>query len=826
MKIGKTGHAFLIEKTGMLLSSSAQTEPITFEQGNPIRIKGSEAKNVLISQTSTYLEDHFDGLHNIDRLEQFTFKINEKKHFLQVTPYQHEGGIDWLVVVVIPESDFMEQIHKNNFFTLILIFIILSISIVVGIIATNLVIKPLNRMNSSAADLAQGNWGEELIESSIAEVNDLAVSFNLMGKQFGESFKKREKRIKELKCLHSISKLVEEKIAVDEILQGVADLIPHSWQYPGITCAQIKLEGQSYKSDNFKETEWLLSREITVSRMRVGTVEVYYIEKKPEIDEGPFLKEERNLINAVAERIGQIIEHKQAEESLTKSEERFRGVFDQAAVGVARLTPDGKGVEVNNKLCDIVGYPKDELLTKTFQEITHPDGLQIDLAYVNQLLNDEIKTYSMEKRYYKKSGDVIWINLTVSLMREINNDPDYFIAIIEDITERKQAEKEREQLQSKFQQAVKMQAVGTLAGGIAHEFNNLLGVIMGCADMARDEVPKDSFAKVQLDKVMKASYRVKDLVKQILTFSRQSQQQRISANLCPLVKESVKLIVASIPSSVEIKRDLDAACANTKVDPTEIQQIVMNFCSNAVWAMKEKGLLTITLNEVNLTNHDELILKGPEAGRYVKLSFSDTGCGMDKETVSRIFDPFFTTKEAGDGTGMGLSIVYGIIESYGGTIAVDSEVGIGTTFHLYFPVTDEPATEENVVVEEDPKGTERILFVDDEKIYAEMGEDMISRLGYDVDLKINSKEALDSFKADPNKYDLMITDQIMPHLSGEELVKEMRSIRPKMPIILCTGYSTQMDEKKSKLLGINAFAYKPITKNDIAKLIRKVLDAS
>ncbi len=379
------------------------------------------------------------------------------------------------------------------------------------------------------------------------------------------------------------------------------------------------------------------------------------------------------------------------------------------------------------------------------------------------------------------------------------------------------------QLEFKLQQAVKMQAVGTLAGGIAHEFNNLLSVIMGCTDMARREVPSDSFVKTQLDNVMTASYRVKDLVKQILTFSRQANQIKISLNFCSVVKESLKLIHSSIPSSVEIRENIDSTCGNVLVDPTEIQQIVMNLSSNAVWAMREKGIIEINLSQVHLTAGEASTL-GLAEDSYIKLSLADNGRGMDNETKTRIFDPFYTEKAVGKGTGMGLSIIYAIMESYKGTITVESESDKGTTFHLYFPISHEPAVAKSEEVEKIPKGSERILFVDDNDVYAEMGAEMIGRLGYDVDLRMNSREALNVFKADPENYDLVITDQIMPDLSGEELVQEIRTIRPDMPIILCTGYSSQMDDEKARMLGIDKFAYKPIVMKDIAMLIRKVLD--
>ncbi len=503
-------------------------------------------------------------------------------------------------------------------------------------------------------------------------------------------------RIKELNCQYKLSRLVEKDKAIGEILQETVKLIPPAWQYPEITCAQIRLDERSYKTDNFSETPWLQSKHIVVFGEKAGAVDVYYLEERTEIDEGPFLKEERDLINVIAERLGHTIE-------------------------------------------------------------------------------------------------------------------------------RKLAEKERLKLEEKLRQAIKMQAVGTLAGGIAHEFNNLLGVIIGCADMARDEVPPDSFARTQLDKVLTASDKVKILVTQILSFSHQTQQKKVAVNLGSQVKESLKLIRPSIPSSVEIIENLDIICNTIFVDPTEIQQIIMNLCSNAVWAMKENGTLKINLCQLQLTVPKATSL-AIEEGKYIQLSFVDNGTGMDNETKLRVFEPFYTQKEVGQGTGMGLAIVYAIMESYQGTIAVESVVGNGTAFHLYFPVSGEPTVEKQEQIDEVPTGNERILLVDDEKIYSKMMELMLGRLGYAVDKKTNSEEALESFRATPDNYDLLITDQVMPGLSGEELIQEIRKIKSDMPTILCTGYSSQMNEKKAEMVGINKFAHKPIMKQELARLIRTVLD--
>ncbi len=501
-----------------------------------------------------------------------------------------------------------------------------------------------------------------------------------------------------------------------------------------------------------------------------------------------------------------------------KVEKEFEDLFNLSQDLMCISSLDGEIFKVNPSWEKTLGYTSAEIIELGWKKLVHPADLEpVDKKIEKQLKGEPVLDFV--NRYRCKDGTYRTLE-----WKSFPSEDGKVYATARDITERKKVEEEKIKLEEQLRQAIKMQAVGTLAGGIAHEFNNLLGVIMGCADMARDEIDKGSFARIQLDKVMEASHRVKDLVKQILTFSRKSQQNKISVDFCSLVKESIKLIQSSIPSSVRITISIDSACGNVTVDPTEVQQIILNLCSNAVCAMNERGELSIRLTKVHLVNHDELISKGLTAGNYAKLSFSDTGCGMDQATCSQIFDPFFTTKEVGQGTGMGLSIVYGIIESYSGIITVESEVGKGATFHLYFPVRKKLAAEKYLKIETIPKGNERILFVDDEEMYGDMGKDMLTHLGYEVILKKSSSSALEVFKAAPDNYDIIITDQVMPDLSGDELAKEIRLIRTDMPIILCTGYSSQMDPEKASILGVNAFVFKPFAKLEIAKLIRKVLD--
>ena len=399
------------------------------------------------------------------------------------------------------------------------------------------------------------------------------------------------------------------------------------------------------------------------------------------------------------------------------------------------------------------------------------------------------------------------------------------LGIARDITKRKQAEKERVKLESQLQQAQKMEAIGTLAGGIAHDFNNLLGVILGFAEMAQDQAPEDSLIHADLDKVLSAGHRAKDLVAQILAFSRQTKSEQIHLHPQPILKEAIKLIRSSIPTTISVEQNIEDGCGAIKADPTQLHQIIMNLCTNSYQAMEEHGgILSITLDRTELTTDDLREEPSLIPGSYVQLTVADTGPGIDLDIQKHIFDPYFTTKEVGKGTGLGLSVVHGIVKNHGGMISADSKVGEGTTFHVFFPELIEMIEENVVAAQSMPTGNERILFVDDERSLADMGKQLLERSGYSVTALTSSREALEMFRAQPDQFDLVITDQTMPGLTGVNLAQAIFAIQQNMPIILCTGYSTTISKKKALAMGIREFVMKPMLKNDIAPLIRKVLD--
>ena len=395
--------------------------------------------------------------------------------------------------------------------------------------------------------------------------------------------------------------------------------------------------------------------------------------------------------------------------------------------------------------------------------------------------------------------------------------------ISRDITERKQAERERIRLEDQLGRAQKMEAIGTLAGGIAHDFNNILMAIIGFTELALMDAGKGTNQERHLHAVRKAGSRAKDLVKQILTFSRYSEQELRPVQVKAVVNEVMKLIRATLPSTIQIKQDIKSD-STIMADPVQVHQVMMNLCTNAGHAMmKHGGVLDISLTDVEL---DKAFLEeqhGINPGHYIKLTVTDTGHGMSQEILDRIYDPYFTTKPQGEGTGLGLSVVHGIVKSYKGVIIVMSEPGKGTTFDIFLPVMGADSSLDERPDDPLPTGNGCILFIDDEPVLTDVGTNMLEKLGYEVVTKTSSIEAIELFKAHPENFDLVITDMTMPGMTGEALAGEIMNVRPDIPIILCTGFSHQINKQRAIQLGIRAFIMKPFVLRDIGNAVREAL---
>lgn len=402
-----------------------------------------------------------------------------------------------------------------------------------------------------------------------------------------------------------------------------------------------------------------------------------------------------------------------------------------------------------------------------------------------------------------------------------------------EIAERMEAQASAKKLGRQLQQSQKMEAIGTLAGGISHDFNNILAVIMGYTELANVHANagcanRNCPVGKDLDLVLKASERAKKLVRQILTFSRQQDDEKIPLQLGPVVKDALALLRASLPQSIEIRTNIVCKDAQVLANATQLHQIIMNLGTNAHHAMRETGgILAVEVEEIEIQEIDKKskgLLLAP--GRYLLMKICDNGCGMDRSVLDKIFDPYFTTKPLGQGTGMGLAVVHGIVKSYEGLITVYSEPGKGTSFLIYLPqLCEKPSELVKHCNEEIRMGSERILLVDDETLVARMQAELLESLGYSVTPETDPLRALQIFIADPKAYDLIFTDMTMPGMNGADLTKKILAVRSGIPIILCTGFSELVNEDKARSLGVKAFAMKPLVRKSIATIVRKALDS-
>ncbi len=408
--------------------------------------------------------------------------------------------------------------------------------------------------------------------------------------------------------------------------------------------------------------------------------------------------------------------------------------------------------------------------------------------------------------------------------------PNQFACIVADITDRKRGEEEREKLETRLRQAQKMEAIGTLAGGIAHDFNNILAALMGYTHLAKDCIASDSEPYAYLSEIDKASIRAKELVSQILAFSRQSDQEKSPLKIQLILKETLKLLRETIPATITLDHDINPDCRMVLADPTQLHQVIMNLCTNAYHAMREEhGTLTVRLDEIFIDAEAAAAHRDLGEGPYVRLTVSDTGHGMEEVTMAHIFDPYYTTKEVGDGTGLGLATVLGIVTEHGGAITVQSKPGEGATFEVFLPVLvqgeggGEEVSRNDTAPAARGKG-EHILFVDDEASIVNLNETLLERLGYKVTPSTGSMEALEAFRANPGEFDIIISDMTMPRMTGLELATAVLAIRPDIPFLLCTGYSEAVSEEAALAAGIRDYVMKPVRSKDLATRIRRVLD--
>jgi PAS domain S-box-containing protein len=515
-----------------------------------------------------------------------------------------------------------------------------------------------------------------------------------------------------------------------------------------------------------------------------------------------------------------ITQSKQLRKKLVTAKKEWEETFDIINDAITIHDRDFNIVRCNKAAEEMLGVPYEKMLKRKCYESYHgkscpPEGcpscttLQTGEPSVTEVFEPHLNKH-IEIKALPKFDE--------------NNQLAGLVHVVQDIDSRKKAEKARENLEAQLRQSQKMEAIGTMAGGIAHDFNNILAVIMGNAELSMDELREEDPARSNAIEILEAANRAKDLVSQILSFSRKEDVALVPVMPHQLVGSAVKLMTSTIPKTVEVRLDIDPHCGFIRADITQMHQVMMNLSTNAVHAMDEKGVLEISLKKVAIGPDDQRYRQRVDPGSYALLTVSDTGIGMDEKTANRIFDPFFTTKEKGEGTGMGLSVVYGIVKNHGGVITVDSKPGKGSVFSLLFPAIEGKALPKREEDRSLPGGNERILYVDDERKLADVSRRMLENQGYQVTVSTDSAGAVGLLMSDPDRFDLVITDQTMPGMSGTELTAELLKINPDIPVILCTGFSNKISVERAKAMGISEFCMKPLDWKHMAVTIRKVLD--
>jgi len=599
--------------------------------------------------------------------------------------------------------------------------------------------------------------------------------------------------------------------------QGAYTSLPLVWGGKPMTVIEngCYFSGAPYCEYHLK---WSFSNRFSEMFSRFYTSKSVLLETIEEMQRDKITIEQRTakLAEVNRELLNEIAERKLAQKALLENEEKYRELVENINDVIYEIDFSGKISYVSPAIEPLSGYRPQELIGRSFAEFIYPEDLPLIQPRFQQALSEQISP--LEFRLLNKTGEVKWLR---SSNRPVYKE-DRIVGlrgVLSDLTESRQ-------LQSQLQQAQKMEAIATLAGGVAHDFNNILGIIVGNTELALEDVPEWSPAHQNMVEIRKACLRARDVVRQMLSFSRRSVYEMKPVKISPIIADAIKLIRASIPSTIDIRSNLNSDTSVIRADPTQINQILINLCTNAAHAMKAKGgVLEISLENVELEGKTDRIPPELAPGRYVRLSIRDTGHGIPAWDRERIFDPYFTTKAVGEGTGMGLAVVHGIVKNHGGAVIVNSQIQMGTTFHVFFPAIELEAELEVKQVEPLPGGTERILFVDDEKSIVDTTAAMLARLGYKVDAKMSSRMALEAFRENPDGFDIVITDQTMPDITGVELTRELLKIRPNIPIILCTGFSETVNAENAQTIGIEKFLMKPIVLSEIAEIIRTALDS-
>ena len=519
---------------------------------------------------------------------------------------------------------------------------------------------------------------------------------------------------------------------------------------------------------------------------------------------------------------------RKASNTLRVSQEKYKSLLETLPFGIQEIGLDARISFVNLAYQKIMGYSSEDVKgTYAWDRLAHPEDQEELQRYFFTIEKTLPPPKPWKRQFRTKDNRIVDLQVVWDYNYDQNGNLEGFLSVITDITEKLEAERVRKTLEERLKHSQRMESIGTLAGGIAHDFNNILNSIIGFTELSLDDAKPGSQQEECLKEVLRAGARASGLVKQILTFARKGSEEPRPVRVSTIAKEALQLLRSTLPASIKIRQNMQSESL-VMADPTQIHQILVNLCTNAAQSMEEKGgILSLSVTDRIIDSAFAAKVHGIPPGDYLKVVVSDTGYGIPEDIIQSIFEPYFTTKGLGEGTGLGLAVVHGIVRRCGGEILVHSEVGKGTEFTIFLPLVRgigeaDPGKESNHA----PTGQENVLFVDDEPSIVKLGGKILQRLGYTVTTQTSSVKALELVREKPGDYDVVITDMSMPDMNGDILAMELMKIRPDIPVILCTGYSNKITPEKAEAIGIRAFSMKPLVKAELARSIRKVLDSS
>ncbi len=741
---------------------------------------------------------------------------------------------DWVIGSGVYIDDVYAQIRQLKWAIISVTAGILLIALLGTLVLMRTITKPIKQLARFATEVSGGHLNAAIKGRFTGEMRQLKESISRMVVELQSRMQEAEARAREAAAAELELRKSEEKYRL--IFENAPLGVLHFDEGGVITACNdifVDIIGSSRQALVGLNMLKLRDQKIVAALTRALAGEFAYYEgvyesvtadKQTPVRAhfAPFRGLEGRVLGGVG-LVEDITERHRAEAALRESEEKYRILVENAQEAIY-VAQDGMLRFANKRSSELTGYLFEEITNTSFDQFIHPEDREMVVArHYNRMQGIETDSiYSF--RIITRSGNVRWVELKVVAI-EWQGRP-ATLNFLSDITERKEAQSARQKLERRLRQAQKMEAIGTLTGGVAHDFNNILSIIMGYTELVQGEVPEGDIAGKGLREIKAASLRAKDVIRQLLTFSRKGDEAQAPQDIGLIIKEGMRMMRSTIPSSVDINTRINRDLPKVMANPTQIHQLIVNLCKNASDAMLDNGgTLAVRLEPESLD--DTAALSDPELtpGDYVKLTVSDTGHGIAGPDLDRIFDPYFTTKDVDKGTGLGLSVVLGIVQAHGGVIRVESAPDRGTLFEVFFPVADgEMAAPAEEPRQNLPTGTERILFVDDELSVVHLNQIRMEKLGFRVFSETDPQKALERFQANPERFDLVITDMTMPKMTGDMLSREILRIRPAMKIILCTGYSEKISEATAASIGIARFIEKPVAIDTLAAAARAVLD--